>query len=296
MKMLEELKKKFNIIKKFDAGASSVDKYLILIDSKIYLLRIYDANFMSGRYKAFSNINSLKINNINVPNVVDYGLLDDKKYGYAVVEWIDGVPLDKKLDNEDNILKYSALTAKELVKMHNIRVDNIDIYKKYIDSYNTKVNKLKYLNCAINYKIIDDFVKQYSIFLKNKKTSIIHGDLHPGNIVVSNDEIYFIDLDVCKCNFAWIDLITNACNMDYPDFYNNLIEEYFNYSCPDDFWLIYDLYGIKYCLDNILYCNRINGKNIEDGIDILNKFIESTNNFNDFKPDWFKKKVMRKDN
>ena len=57
------------LINKVNSGASSVEKYKVYKDGKYYLLRLFDARFMNSRYAALSNIETLYINGINVPNV-----------------------------------------------------------------------------------------------------------------------------------------------------------------------------------------------------------------------------------
>ena len=82
-------------IEEFNKGASSVEKYLITRDDKKYLLRIYDSRFMDSRYKAFENMKLLYENEISIPYIYEYGELKDNLHGYAILEWIDGKPLDK---------------------------------------------------------------------------------------------------------------------------------------------------------------------------------------------------------
>ena len=151
------------------------------------------------------------------------------------------------------------------------------------------------MDVKINLDDVYKFILNESTILKDRPTSIIHGDFHPGNIVLKEDKIYFIDLDVCKKDYAWIDLSTNACNMDFPKFYVSSIKEYFDNNIPNDFWIIYNLYGILYCLDYILYCMRIDGKTLEDGIRQMQEFLNYTDNFSSLQPDWFNDKKIRKE-
>lgn len=281
-------------IEEFNEGTSSVEKYMVTKENKKYLVRLYDRRFMSDRYAAFENMKLLHKNGVSVPKIYKYGELNDNTHGYAVVEWIEGKTLDKLLIDDEETLKYGKQAAHELLKMHDIEpTTEIDIYEKFLKSLNKKVQKVKSLNVELDYDLINKFVSKYSEILKDKKTSIIHGDIHPGNMVIKDDKLFLIDLDVCTNNYAWIDLITNSCNMDYPKFYTVLIDEYFNKNIPDDFWIIYDLYGILYCLDYILYCNRIGNKTIDDGIKTFNKFLED--NFKEETPQWFDKKILRKE-
>lgn len=105
-----------------------------------------------------------------------------------------------------------------------------------------------------------------------------------------------MDLDVCKNEFAWIDLSINVCNLDYPEFYTALISEYSDNNIPADFWIIYNLYGSLYCLDYILYCHIMDDKILEDGTIVLKKFLDYSDEFSLLKPKWFDNcKVLRKE-
>lgn len=261
------------------------------------MLRLYDIRFMDSRYRAFNNIRILNDKGIAVPEIYDFGQFSDNKHGYAVVDWIDGVSLDNLLIDDSLIIKYGKIVAEELLKMHNIDTnEKTDIYDKFINSFNKKINKLKNLGIDYTSSVLELFVLDNIKYLKELDTSIIHGDFHLGNIIVNDDRICFIDLDVCKNDFAWIDLSTNACNLDYPKFYTILINEYFNNSIPDNFWIIYNLYGSLYCLDYILYCNRMGNKTLEDGVTVVNKFLYYSDEFSSLKPRWFdNSKILRKE-
>lgn len=84
------------IVEKINSGASSVEKYKLYKDDKYYLLRIFDARFMNSRYKALENMEMLLKNGISVPKVYSKGLFTEEK-GYALLEWIDGTSLEKKI-------------------------------------------------------------------------------------------------------------------------------------------------------------------------------------------------------
>ncbi len=288
----------YKIIEKFLLGGSSVQKYIVEKNNKIFLLRLYDIRFMNSRYRAFDNIRILYDNGINVPEIYDFGELSDNKHGYVVMDWVDGVSLDNLLTDDSCLInKYVKIVANELLKMHSIAInENIDIHDKFIKSFNKKINKLKNLGIDYTSSVLESFVLDNSKVLKELDTSIIHGDFHPGNIVVNDDSICFIDMDVCKNDFAWVDLSTNACNLNYPKFYTALINEYFDNNIPDDFWLIYNLYGLLYCLDYILYCSRMDNKTLEDGTTVLKKFLDYSDEFSSLKPKWFdNSKVLRKE-
>lgn len=286
----------YTLISKINSGASSVEKYKVYKDGKYYLLRLFDVRFMNSRYKALYNIETLYMNGINVPKVYEKGILNDTK-GYALLDWIDGISLDEILISSELEIQYGKIAADELIKMHNVKTnDKVMIYDKYIKSFKNKVNKIASLE--IEYFFIDlfkDYVNENSKLLNElNSNSIIHGDFHPGNIVISNNKLVFIDLDVCKISTPWEDLASNTCNMNFPNFYSSVVLNYFNGNIPKEFWKTYYLYGCLYTLDYILYTLRTEGKTLKDGIEKMNTFLDFTDKFQNEMPKWFNKEINAK--
>lgn len=288
----------FKFVKQLNSGASLVEKYIITKDNKNYLLRLYNPNFMISRIKAFNNISLLRENSIKVPKVYQYGFLPDRTKGYAILDWIDGQSLNCMFDNDEQQIKYGKLVALELKKMHDASKGiSFDIYEKYITSLEKKYQKVLELGLSLEkIKFLHSYaLEKSSILKKEQQTSIIHGDFHPGNIVVDDaNTIWFIDMDVCKRANKLEEFSSNACNMDYPMFYSSVIHNYFNYNVPENFWEIYDLYGCLYVLDHFLYLSRIKNRTVDEGIEVLNNFLDYFNNFSNNEPTWFNKDIKER--
>ena len=281
------------IVEKINSGASSVEKYKLYKDNKYYLLRIFDARFMKSRYKALENMEKLLENGISVPKIYSKGLLNGEK-GYVLLEWIDGISLEKKLTDIEAEIQYGDIVSKELLTLHNINVPGkIIIYDRFIESFSKKLAKV--LDLKIDKEsviLLRDYVMKHRNILKElKDNSIIHGDFHPGNIIIDDNKPIFIDMDVCTVSHPWKDLTSNACNMEFPNFYSSVIENYFQNNIPIEFWKIYNLYGSLYILDYILYTLRTNGKSLIDGEHKLKEFLNFNNYFESDIPEWFNKDI-----
>lgn len=152
----------------------------------------------------------IKNNNIKfpMPNLINY------KDGKLEIEYIANNKILTNILNYNNC-NYYILRIKDLLnKIHDVTIEiNFDILKndvicetekkivKRYNEYNWESNKnfkkIHYVN-GHNFKSI----KYYSKIIKNKCLyylkkrnyyNLIHGDTHLGNIMESNDKLYFID-------------------------------------------------------------------------------------------------------
>ena len=280
----------YQLVGSISSGASPILKYILKRDNKLYLLRLYNTEFFQGRINAFNNMKLLSQKGIKVPQVMEYQTLDKERYSYAIIEYIEGTSLDKVLTPENEEF-YGELVGKKLRDFHQVSSRQIDVKDKYLRSIEKKINRITDQKIDINLDELIDYIEQNKQYLEGTTSSIIHGDFHPGNLILSEDDIYFIDLDVCKENHPYSDLSSNADNSDYRKFYSSLINSYFDNTPPEDFWRIYNLYGIMYLLDYILYAKR-EGMPLSIAEKQIEEFLKNNNHFST-EPSWYK--VKRKE-
>lgn len=281
----------YQLVGSISSGASPILKYILKRDNKLYLLRLYNTEFFQGRINAFNNMKLLSQKGIKVPQVMEYQTLDKEKYSYAIIEYIEGTSLDKVLTPENEEF-YGELVGKKLRDFHQVSSRQIDVKDKYLRSIEKKLKRISDQKIDINLDELINYIEQNKQYLEGTTSSIIHGDFHPGNLILSEDDIYFIDLDVCKENHPYSDLSSNADNSDYRKFYSSLINSYFDNTPPEDFWRIYNLYGIMYLLDYILYAKR-EGMPLSIAEKQIEEFLKNNNHFST-EPSWYK--VKRKEN
>ena len=281
----------YQLVGSIKSGASPILKYILKRDNKLYLLRLYNTEFFQGRINAFNNMKLLSQKGIKVPQVMEYQTLNKERYSYAIIEYIEGTSLDKVLTPENEEF-YGELVGKKLRDFHQVSSRQIDVKDKYLRSIEKKIKRITDQKIDINLDELINYIEQNKQYLEGTTSSIIHGDFHPGNLILSEDDIYFIDLDVCKENHPYSDLSSNADNSDYRKFYSSLINSYFDNTPPEDFWRIYNLYGIMYLLDYILYAKR-EGMPLSIAEKQIEEFLKNNNHFST-EPSWYK--VKRKEN
>ena len=179
--------------------------------------------------------------------------------------------------------------------MHSVKPQKErDIYLQYMNSFNKKLKRITDLGIDINLDSLIDYVQSNAKELIGLPTNIVHGDFHPGNIIISSNVAYMIDLDVCKERNGIYDLASASIIENYPAFYYNLINNYYNGKIPNNFWTIYNLYSIIYILDYIFYTHRM-FNDTEYAKERLRDF-EKSNGYYNGEPYWYtlQKKGNRK--
>lgn len=212
-------------------------------------------------------INILKrlFNIRKVPNIIETGIVNNKKY--IVLSKIKGKKLSElfKGDKESNY-KYDYLFkyGEELSKVHLLNIPNCKISKKRI------INDIP---SESNYKFDDD-IKKYISYLENNKfkkddNTFIHGDFHYANVLWLNEKVNgIIDFEYSGMGFKEQD-IAWACTLrpdqSFMDNVNDIKVFLEGYRQNN----IFDYEKFKWCyinaschfylmnINNKLYCDKI---------------------------------------
>lgn len=120
----------------------------------------------------------------NIPNIIEYGIHNDKDY--IVLEKLEGDKLstifkNSKQNKEELLLIY----GEELAKIHKIKTRKIN---------NSMKRKINYIPDKNDYNIHDKEVQIYIKYLvrnyfKKRSKTFIHGDFHYGNILFKDNNI-----------------------------------------------------------------------------------------------------------
>lgn len=199
-------------------------KFLDVSEKNFLLLKKNTKFFFIKKINLKQKVSNLSLINkflekkkIKIPKIVNFSFLNKikKKIGFKyfiIFEFIDG----RHSINQLNDFKFLAIN---LFKLHHafkkytpIRKAKINTIKrmklleKGVKSFNS--SKLKKNTRLYNVqKILKNETFLFDNFYKNLKySSIIHGDLIPGNIIKSKKNFFFIDFEDCFHSFFLIDL------------------------------------------------------------------------------------------
>ena len=140
----------------------------------------------------------------DIPSAISYDIVKvDDKYG-LVYEWINASTLGQYLSNNpDQLDVFATRMAKLLVKLHSTKFEK-DVLP------DGRKNLHMWVNIAEQSGYYSDEVISKLRNLINSipyRDTFIHGDFHPGNIMVMNDELILIDMTDVSVGNPIIDLL-----------------------------------------------------------------------------------------
>lgn len=176
--------------KKIDAGFTNT-----IYKVENYIVKICTNTNNEDRFKNEIDFYNLNKNNDHIPKLYYYDISKNiVPYFYEIIGYIDGETI------YDVWYKISDSKREELV----IEIINIlkQIYKKCEpnnDFFIMLESKMKFLkdSSKLDDKIFDRLMRLYHKYFKENIFSLIHGDLHFDNFIISNEKLYLIDFESC---------------------------------------------------------------------------------------------------
>jgi len=243
------------IVKKepINKGWSNDRKYCIeTADGRRLLLRVSDITEFDRRKTEYEMVRRIAALGVSMSVPVEFGACEDGVY--SIYSWIDGEdikPVLPKLSEEE---QYAfGLKAGEMLRMiHSIPAP--ENQANWQESFNRMAeNKIRnYLGNAIESKVHDYlgcglrfegdeyiliYIEENRHLIKNRPLSFLHGDYHPGNMMLENGELVIIDFNRCSYGDPWEDF--NCIEWDAalsPHFATGQLRGYFGGEPPLDFF------------------------------------------------------------
>ena len=145
-------------------------------------------------------------NNIFLPKLIDYYV--DDNVCLIILERIAGKTIGESRNSFN-----TSLTEQERINVSKavLSIKNINVIGNLDNSYDRKEKFNKYLEKSKSYiskNIYDTLIElENDIIVENYNRVVAHGDLISTNIIVNNDEIYFIDWEFISYKPMFYDLV-----------------------------------------------------------------------------------------
>lgn len=283
-------------IEKIVRGWSDDVKYYIeTADGQKLILRISDIDKYEVKKKEYEVIGKYARLGFKMSEPISFGLCNEQQNVYMLLTWVEGEDLEMALPKLNQEQQYSLgrKAGTILKKIHSIQVPDDEIPR------NTKVSKKKeqikrYEDSEV--RISGDeaalkFVKDNLYKIWSKSPVYLHGDFHPGNLILTPDR----DIGVIDFN-RW------EIGDPYEEFYKlesfgtevsipyciGQIDSYFDNHIPEDFWEILAVYVAHASLYSIKWAEKFGQQDIDIMMKICNKSFAHYDHFKRRIPTWYR--------
>lgn len=231
---INKFSKQFNIppntnIDSLRGGMSSSNVYKINLSKKSFVIRTLDLNMPIQNRLSELNMHKALSKKGLAPNII---FVDNEKDPYIIVmDYINGRTFNPKIDLTNKNILNQIINSLKII--HNLSNNTIHLYNKsmmeFIKDYIEDI-KIKNIPIPTNlFKWHHQLSKMHEKY-KTPKT-IIHGDLSPRNILISNDNVvYFIDFQEVREDsiFAEFGYFFYESGIDNTKTIKSILEQYFN--------------------------------------------------------------------
>lgn len=287
----------FAKIELINKGWSSDKKYYVeTFDGRRLLLRIADVSEYEHNKKLYSMLKQISRQNISMSRPVDFGLCDDDRSVYQLLEWVDGEALESILPIISEAEQYAfGLKAGELLlEIHS--VPSLEGTKDWDETFNAMLHgemetyrSRTELHCELGDTIIE-FLHKKRDTLGVRPQVYIHGDYNPGNLIIMpSGELGVIDFCSSFGDPYW-DIFKPSWRPNlFAHFFSGLIYGYFTREPDLNFWNAYTYYFAYGALLALAGPHWAGFHSLAEGKEVAQNILAWSDNFNNPIPVWYQK-------
>ncbi len=232
-----------------EKGWSGDQKYCVTTaDGGKYLLRISPPEKHDRRKGEFDMMGEAAALGIPMTQPVEFGVCHEGVYtiesfieGVDAEEYISGLPGEKQYS-------YGLDGGRILAKLHTIPAPLVA--PDWDTRFNAKIDRkiAMYENCELKYEsggdAFLDYIAQNRHLLHSRPQSYQHGDYHIGNMMIDqNGVLTIIDFEKQDIGDPWEEFNRIVwCAQTAPAFASGMVDGYFAYEVPMEFWRLLALY------------------------------------------------------
>ena len=216
-------------------------------DRSAFLLRLSPSPLAQRRQQEFLRTQQAARLGIPMCLPIEIGFSDDQIY--TLLSWIEGDDAEQVIGAYSPQQQYRyGLTAGEILKqIHSIPApEGMEDWAVY---FNRKIDRKiqSYENCSLRYEngqILLDYILSHRHLLSNRPQTYQHGDYHAGNMMItSHGELVVIDFDKDSYGDPWEEFNRIVWSVRAaPAFASGMVDGYFSFRVPEDFWSLLALY------------------------------------------------------
>ena len=172
------------------------------VDIDLHLNRLIKS---LNKLKIKINLKVNQIENISKKNVTPNILFYEKKIGLLIYEYIE-------IESKNKIVKNIQSIGEQLKKFHQIKFNKRT--KTYKDQFNLYINKL---NSESKNNYLKEAIELFNDLKMHENENVFsHNDLNANNILISKNNIFFIDFEYSSINNKYFDIskIIDSLNLN----------------------------------------------------------------------------------
>ena len=287
----------FSTVKEISKGMSGDRKYYIETrDGKKLLLRITEVSNYETKKKDYDFLLSLNKADLPVPKAIDFGMCEEGKSVYTLLEWMEGEEAEKVVPTMAKEKQYSigiksGQILREIHENSKIVEAKNNWYDRYFEVINPRIEAYK--SEGVPFEGADEilsFIEENKHLLHERRQGRIHGDFHLGNLIINEKEKLFVidwqTVDFEGVGDPWVDFIN--IGIEHPAFAAGQIDGYFNYQVPEEFWRMLALYLAVSAITSIVWAKYFAPERLESILELNNKVVKWYGGMNCVIPSWYR--------
>ncbi len=229
-------------------GWSSEKKYKVTDKTgENYLLRVAPIEQYDYKKAEFENMKRVSALGIPMCQPIEFGTCEEGVY--SLQSWIEGEDARDVIHSfsESQVYEYGCEAGKILKKLHSIEAP--EGAGNWEEFFNHKMNNkiANYNKCPLKYEYGEVFISYIEAnrhLLKNRPMTYQHGDYHIGNMMIDNTgKLVIIDFNRDDYGDPWEEFNRIVwCAQVSPVFATGMVDGYFAFDVPMEFWNLLALY------------------------------------------------------
>lgn len=290
---------KFESMIPITKGWSTDKKYCITkADGKKYLLRISPAEKHDRKKVEFEMMQRLAALGVPMCQPIEFGICDEGVY--SLQDWIEGKDAEEVLSllSEKGQYEYGLEAGRVLNLIHSVLISTLQ--EDWDTCFQRKINRKiqLYEDCPIKYEkgqVFIDFINANRCLLKERPQCFQHGDYHIGNMMIGDDgKLKIIDFDRSDYGDPWEEFNRIVwCAQKFPLFATGMVNGYFDYDVPQDFWRLLALYISCNTLSSVPWAIPYGQSEIDTMINQAKDVLDWYDDMKNPVPTWYKKTAIR---
>jgi aminoglycoside phosphotransferase (APT) family kinase protein len=277
---------------KINKGWSNDEKYLVKHNGEDYLLRVSPIELLP-RIESLLNI-SKELDYLDIPISKPIEIFKKDKKIHVLYNWIQGSDMSDVIGNysKQDQYQYGLDAGVYLKRIHSIKApDSIEPWEM---RFNRKIDRniKRYQESILDIpetQMLIDYLESNRYLLKNRPQCFQHGDYHIANFMINNEhKLVIIDFDRYDYGDPWEEFNRIVWSVaSSPVFASGIIDGYFDYNVPEEFWRLLLLYIASNAMSSLTWALKLNEKELEVMINQMHDILNWYDNFTRIIPKWY---------